>query len=441
MSVIDLGDEFAPDVEPSPRERHRSVRQDRVLRVVSLLVMLTVLLGASSLGPAAVLPIVARIPAAPGATLLIAGTRAIVVEIAHGANRISAYGLDDGVRHWTTRLTVLATDVEVVTRDDIVYVSFASPRVTGDHTDALDMRTGEMLWHSEGELSATLPDSGAVLLTTPMPTGPSRLELVDRATGVPRWSVSTGRTCVDTTSDDTARATAIGLVELCGADDTLSVRDLDTGRIRATRDIHLGTPFPVGPAAYRLNAFLLKVFGDIAVVGHSAHPVPVLEAYRADDLAPLWSGWPFAPEESLDRCGVNICVTEGAGTIMLDPRTGIALPLDAAVSVTASGPVDVAGRPTYVLLPARAEADATGTFATADFVTTAEDRTAVRIPDSAAGDTWVATRTGSAGPRLVVTPIKLLHGVRADPCLMLDGYLACARSDNRLTFWQLPDTS
>lgn len=409
--------------------------------------LLVVLLAAGSasttLGP---LVVVARIPAEPNATLFVSGTQAVVVEIRDGHNEISAYGLDDGVRHWTTRLTVLAVDVYVRTLHGTVLVGFASPGVTGDHTDAIDLRTGALRWHSKGTPVATLPDNDTVLLTSPLSVDTDRLELVDRATGVPRWSATIGDDCAHAISDDMSRVSELGLVELCGGTDDLRVFDLRTGRVRAARPINLdGLATGSRPHGGAFASFQLWLFGDVIVVQHDDSPTSVLDAYRASDLTELWSGRPIAGGAGLDRCGVDICLSQGAGLIMLDPHSGVALMAGSVPNPSTgnapSGPVLVDGRATFVLLPANARPDGRGVFATADFVTTVTDGTAVQIPDAAAGDTWVATRSvksGPAGTRLVVTPIELLHGIRADSCLILDSYLACATRDNRLTFWQLP---
>jgi hypothetical protein len=282
---------------------------------------------------------------------------------------------------------------------------------------------------------------GDVLMNSVLTDGSTILHRVDPLTGRARWSLALPTECSSAVASDPDHGLPEGLIEMCltitptGIIDTdhvtLRTVDLTDGTVRASRYLDI-TPFS-GVVDLPPNEVLpspeLDVFDDVIAVAHQNAPTPTVDAFQLATLAPLWSGLPISSTESLENCGLYLCLVTGAGSTELDPHTGKVL-----------GPGQPYGEPnvagaSYVLVARGHAVDGPGTYAVAQV----PEGASVAVPETTPGPVWLAAQAIDADTRApVTTPIEPLAGVGPGGCVLAGAYLACSTGPDVLTFWRLP---
>jgi hypothetical protein len=435
--LIDLGVDF--ELVP---ERPWTPSWRKLLRRLRLAVpACAVLLLVAAAVPAAVHPLrlLARVPLGLDPDVMVVGDDLYVYDVsgdyqASGySNTVRDYRLDDGGLRWSASLPELPPETTMTYVDGRVIVSMTATDAQGEHTAALDARTGRRLWASD--LGSAVRVAGGMLVeSTPPPPGfnfvgtsrTTSFRLLDAQTGRVRWSVDLDGDCLARTGGP-AGGPADVLVALCASAARLTEIDLADGTAVTTRTVDLGDPGRnfLLPAADRLAEPQLAVVGDTVLVAHAHAPVPAVDAYAMTGLVPRWTGVPVLAGQHLDRCGADLCVldADGAGPLV-DPRTGAPVgqarprpgPADGALVLAPPGAGDAAAR----AVPA-VPAGTSMALPRAD-------------PAHAGGGAVVLARWHAGGPP---DPVTILSGVRTPSCLQPGGYLACATTAGALALWRL----
>jgi hypothetical protein len=459
-SLVDLGEDF--DVAPvgsSVGWRWPLIRRFRLAIPVCALLFLV---AAASSPPAAPLRLAASIPVGVDASVMIEGSNLYVYDIADGHDRIRAFGLDgDGLR-WSAPASELATETTMSYVAGRVIVSMADTDSAGEHTVAFDASTGKRLWTSD--LGYAVVAAGGVLVeSAPRPPGfnyPGTVEtatfrLLDARTGLTRWSVNVPNNCVTRLSSSTT-----SLVELCLNSSRLTAVDLSDGHTAATREVDLGEPADnfFLPPANQMDEPQLVLIADTILVAHANAPRPTIDAYAMSDLHVRWTGPAVVPGESIDQCGVDVCLSDGESSgaavdlltgqqIAATPSRSATAPPDGSlilVPIGQSTPPSVAA----VLRPIAAGHSATLPSARDEQLAVRQTRPEVGGAHPAAGDVLLATnamwlarwaamdhQAGSEAGR--VEQIEILHDVTAQSCVTTAGYLACTTAVDRISLWKL----
>ncbi|HKD98068.1 MAG TPA: PQQ-binding-like beta-propeller repeat protein [Micromonosporaceae bacterium] len=462
-SLIDLGVDFHPVGEREWTPSWQRLSWQRLLRRLRLAVpvfAVLLLVAASVAAPVDPLRLVLRVPVNLDPDVMIVGGDLYVYGIAGGTDIFSAevgnanilrdYRLDGGGLRWSAPLPELPNESTISYLDGRVIVSMAATDATGEHTVALDARTGRRLWASDLGFAVGVAD-GVLVGSTPPPPGfnfvgtnpTTSFRLLDAATGQSRWSIGLDGDCLarPVSATDGPPDT---LVALCASSTRLIEVDLASGAVVSTRTVDLGDPGRnfLLPAADQLPEPQLAVVGDTVLVAHAPGgsaptsdgggqtPTPTVDAYTLAGLVPRWSGVPVFAGQRLAGCGASLCIlgTDGGGTLV-DPRTG-----DPTGRVPpGTGPAEGA----LVLMPL--DGGDTGPRAVPVVAVPAVAAgTSLALPsaDPAAASVTHAllARWRAGGPPDRVT---ILSGVRVPSCLRTDGYLACATTNGQLALWQL----
>jgi hypothetical protein len=438
--LIDLGEDRGavdPGVPARPaRPRARSRWWFLVAAVFALLA------PSAAAAPVDPLPRLYTIPAASNGFMAVAGDTLFVADTRAGRGALTAYDAADGRRRWSVPINVpLELDWQLTLNGDTLLVA---GRIY-DHTDqseAFDAATGRRLWGSTRELLMSVPDSRLVLLTD---VTRQAVYAVDERTGALRWSDRVG-TCAYTW-DDAERPRALAIA--CDDGTRLRYLDLATGATLGTATV------PRVPGAARAPMFLygdpqLAIVGGVVVAAHQGIASPVLAAFHAGDLAPLWSGLLINPGSILYPCGDQLCVGDDQVVRAYDPRTGV-LAQTVDRERPAAGPSDIDGElraggrraPAVVVTPWRADG---GTLVTAVLdvaIPVTADRRSVDIPAfGGATPTWIVQalpRPGTPGG-YALHAVGVLDDVTAGACVAFPAMLACATGTNRVTFWRVPSS-
>ncbi len=398
------------------------------------------LAAASAQAPVSPIAVSARVPVGLDASVVVLGDEAIVVEIRDQQNEISAYQLTGGKLIWTSRLDVLASDVNIVTADGAVIVSMSDMAASGLHTQAFDARTGAHLWDARDGLLDLDDHDDLMLRTGDSDAGPMTVKRVDPRTGVVRWQTVVKQFCQYAFGNDPSLRLAAAFVEMCFTDlgdssfstdtPTLRVLDATTGVVKATRVLDLTrSGFFTMPDPNQLDTPELNVWNGAVLVAHANVPQPTVDAFDVATLRPLWHGLAITAQDSLQPCGALLCVYRTNGIEVLDPATGRRLP----------GPAPFDGARTtgsaYVLVPDEPNIVAAGQL----LVAQVPEGISVTVPTWSTGLVWLASVTyGPAAGRSTPEPIQPMRGVGPGACFEAGTYLGCSTSRDELSFWRLP---
>ena len=447
-TIVDLGDRF--DVTPLDRwPRPPRIRLRQVVLVATVAAVL-LLIAASQAAPRSALRVMARVPVGLDATIMINGANLYVYDTSAGHNAISAYDLPTGTREWTSAMPEIAALSTLRYVDGLVVVSMIDTDTVGEHTVALEPRTGATAWTSD--LGLATPVTGGVMVEAmsrppgfnyPGTPSTGTVSVLDSATGRARWSHPIPASCVAAVGSSDATPRPTSLVELCSNSSTLTTIRLADGHVAAARRIDLGDParnFQLAQSD-RLDVPRLVVAAGVVLVAHADRPAPSIDAYAIDDLHPLWTGLLTDNGQDAEPCGSAICLYErGASTgVEVDPSSG-----------------RIAGA-----APSRAGAPADGSFVLLGLAKAAAGSSVTKITSAAPGigvpiattgpavepdaRNWLAIwhadseRTEGMGGSGFGSPIELLHGVTAPACAQTAALLMCAMPDAHLTVWRVPN--
>lgn len=425
--IIDLGEDFQPvDLVELGRLRNRRGRRSAVLIAVVIAILAWVGL---STPVRSVLTHVADVAVAPGSIVMVADGRLLVAEIKDGTNQLNAYDLADGKRVWSARLTVLTHSGSLARLGDVAIVSYFGASVSGDMTNAVDIRTGRVLWRSSGLLLDFRPSG---LIMEELGSAPT-LRRFDPETGASAWSRSIGSGCDWNLADD--------YVEVCANTSTLRVIDLQTGAVRARPidigavQVNFGDGVPEPPGVVKLAEA-----AGVVIVGHNSVTGPRIDAFSTYTLRSLWSR-SFAPEAALSRCGQVFCLYDDQIAIGIDPQTGAdkAFPgYDAIVNPGLSTPQEGAGsvgvNTRFALIPLGYAPDLAGNYPGATALPMVADSEAIVVPDPTRLDTFLAAVDRS---RLSMRILDRINGAGVRSCTVMAGYLACELPNYHLRLWRL----
>lgn len=439
--TIDLGDDFAPVEDPAQR-RERSGRSRRSLVVVTVGVAAALALAGSAVFGTPLAPKVTAIRAAPGGVFMVVGDEVMVADIRDGHNAMTAYSLPSGRQLWSTNLTVVANDLDLERIGDVVIAAFHGLEGAGDHTNAVDLRSGAMVWHSAGELWQAYPETGEALMTTSISGGRELISMVDVATGQARWLDREPAGCNSNLSTH--------LVHVCADSGELTVLDLATGASKASRAIDLGVKYGFAGTPQSVLEIKLAEQDGVIVVGHLGDPGPWMDGYSTDDLKHLWR-IPFFDSAYIQACGQIFCMSDGRISTGLDPHTGKTLPFpgfdvpEDTNDYVGAGPAGMtdqfalipAGSPSWMFQGPGESIDAK--YANASSVPKYTDSVGIHVPDSTSVSAWLASVHFTHGPpaELDITPLQRLPGVGVQSCVLVAGYLVCGVDRIQLTFYDV----
>jgi hypothetical protein len=429
---IDLGDHngnIATDAARLGSSPWRSLEWRAHMRPFALVIVVVaaLLVGGSVAPPLARLARLGSITVPLGAALATDGTRAMVLGSRDGTGEsIAAYNVAGGARDWFTELSIRqADDVHMTVTDGVIIVSAGRLGNRGPHTVVVDQKTGHTLWSTAEDLLNPRRGSDALLMSN----GPTEIMSRDKRTGAVRWVHALASGCSADLAVPADPDAPTALVELCLYSGALSRFNLNTGEPEITGHVSLTAAKDVDVTMFTVNDF-------VVVEDAGDHP-PRFDTYRLDDLKPLWTRAPgFSPDYNSYPCGVEICVSAGGSTVILDTRTGAVIPStghEAELSNTLLQPFVPASKVGTLLLPAPGATVPLVNRVTyvADF---AADDKVVPLPLFRPGRTWIVTLSPS-GAR---DAVQLLVGPAADVCRPIGSYLGCMTAKNTLTFWTLP---
>jgi hypothetical protein len=426
LAVIDLGGDFQPvETKAEIHVRNRRARRTGAL-VALVLVALLGISAAAGPSPDALTP-AAQLDVDPGATVMVAGDTAYVVEVRRVRKELSAYRLSGGHRLWTAVLRTEATGAVLYRIGSTMLVSYTGAAL-GVQTDGVDMGSGRLLWQSAASVIDV--STGRLVMSTSGVAGVDQLSRVDPITGEPLWTTPIGQDCYSDLAETYA--------ELCPATGLLRVVDLSTGAVRGERRLDLGGT-PAGGPAQETRVALSQADGVI-VAGHQTTATPVLDGFAAADLRPLWSE-PFFPESTVADCGTVFCMYDSEIGTGVNPQTGASMGFpgyaafrDRGLPIPDiwTGPVQLNTR--HALIPAGSIPDQKRDYPSATALVAVPDSAPVRVPSSANVDTFLASVDQPTG-RLTI--LDRLHDVGVQSCVALGAYLACEKPGSRLDFWRL----
>jgi hypothetical protein len=450
MAVIDLGEMAPMTGPPAPMPEPTVVAKTRWIRDVKVLALLLLSVGVLAASAAPLRPpmmLAALIPIGAPASVVVIGDRAIVIDGHNGHYEISAYALSRGARMWTAPIAADANSPGLSVTATTLMVTMYDDGAGSVLTQAYDLDSGGVLWSTHAFTGPTLPGGGVLALDTfggsvANGGGGTHVNLLDQRTGAARWTVTIPGNCQVGYGGEPADI-AVGLVELCVPTGELAVRDLDTGLVRARQHVDL---FPTAGGAL-LTQPSVNVVDGLVLVGHDLGsrvgtgpivndgPTTEVDAYRASDLARLWTAQQTTDAAYFFPCGTNICQAgDGGGDAVLDPRTGRRIAGMAPPGEPARFFVPVADKPTtLVLVPAEKSPGPLDAEIVPYYVYPVPQGQLAQVPSSTDGLTWVARQT-SAG----LQPIQQLRGVRADSCLEISAYVVCSMPAHVLAVWHLP---
>jgi outer membrane protein assembly factor BamB len=477
--VIDLG-VLGQDTVPAPRRSPGWRRLSRPPRsLVVVLALAATLLGvAGAQAPGATgLTELSSVPALGGAQYAVEGDSLYVVEAAPTGNRVSAYRLRDGALRWSTPVTVLASLASFQAAAGVVLISMYAPGVSGDHTVALDERTGQVLWRSAEVIDVVLQSRQRVLLTVPDTSGQvavgapdqqpaTRVDAVDLRDGRAAWTYRMAPGCQHLSGTDVAATDGAGP----GGGATMTVLCLDRvdpvetnpdstamGELRSV-DLMTGRDLRSAPLTYPLARApdpLAELHPDTApplepVLGRAAGVVLIgtaspsgatLTAYDPDTLRPLWTRQMSDYDYGATACAGALCLTDGYGLAVVDPGTGrlrwqiaqraYAQPLGRLLGQLLVQPVAGQHAMLVDVGTGRRVVDLSGWRA----VAAGADSPTIfaRWLPVADGRVWFATVDGDP---LAVRPIGAATDVLQDGCRADGGYLVCETLHQDLRVWR-----
>jgi outer membrane protein assembly factor BamB len=461
-AAIELGEEFDPVdwVRPPPPAWWR---RGWALAGYAALVLL-VLGPPAPVVPDVLVPVVALPPGGAiayelsGNTLYAAwfayqAPRASAAQPAPSQATLDAYRLDDGRLRWRVLLPVdLGSLLIRAAGPDTVVVSTLDLGATGDRTVAFDAGSGRLLWDSRLPLLPTAPVGETVVLgaylspsgepmgspyvATPGSGAPPAmlLQAVHARSGGVAWTLR-----IDEGSYTALPAVAafpggagIPYAVVIGPGGAARSVDLASGTVAGPGRVPIG---PTRSVRGTEEGPELVVSGAWLLVGYQGAGGPTLASYRADTLAPAWSGRVASLNLVTAPCGELTCLTDKYGTRAVDLATG-----RVAWQGRAWQPVGMLGGWVYAVDP--------GTAVPASLLAPGSGAPLLSLTG------WTVIQGPAAGPHLMyrggwlsvlragttgvprVEPVAPLAGRSITECAAVPRFIVCGSGQDRLWIWR-----
>jgi hypothetical protein len=293
VPVIDLGlDRVEPDL---------SVRSPRRLSVLVVLTLAFVLAGPGAASPAP--PRFVELFVSASADSFWLAPQALHV-VSRDGTELSTYRLD-GTLQWTVPLRRPRqgySELQVDLAEGLILVTVrGGVRPLVSEVWAYDAATGELRWRADGGVAFAAPGASQVVLHRA-----DEFAVVDSRTGTVAWTFH-----LPPGEQLDVRLDHLLLLDAAGV---LTVRDLGTGTVLATRQL----PGPVAPR-------YAQSVGSLVLVSEPRPDGIALGAYRRATLDPQWTVVGLPLETSVISCPPVLCVTVADGLLVLDLQTGIQL--------------------------------------------------------------------------------------------------------------------
>jgi hypothetical protein len=307
---IDLGEEWSVVEERRARERPRPGRRAPLAALLLVVVLLSV--GGSAVTTSPFTPL-ATFDAANVSATQIGGGGVFVAGGTGTALFVARYAEDTGAMTWKTALPDRADSLAYLPGAGVVtawsYSQDAPSRVM-----VLDAATGARLWELSGELygPATL-DAKQALTVTGDPNTPAQARYIDLRTGRAIW-----------TRPVPARAQIVataGFVVVAAPDGTVTLLARDTGAVLGSLKVDLLVPDDA--TLNQPDIAMVNVIGGRMLVSRRiGTPDGEVASYDLPGLTLRWlrsgllPGYPWP-------CGPNLCLSGVTGDMTaLDPATG-----------------------------------------------------------------------------------------------------------------------
>jgi hypothetical protein len=374
---------------------------------------------------------------------------------------LDAYRLKDGQLRWRVIIPVDVRDLMIrPAGPDTVVVSSLELSAAGDRTIAYDVPSGRLLWASELPLLPTGPVGdtallGAYISPDGTPLGSPYAQAA--GTGAPpamvlrAVQVRTGATAWALRVPAGSRTALPVMAALSGEDNPYAVM-IDPSSEARSINLHTGALSP--PAQVRIGSTrtvrgdeqgpALAVSGRWLIIAYQGAGGPTLASYRADTLAPGWTGRVDSLNVVATACAALTCLTDEEGSRAVDLATG-----RVAWMATASQPVGMLGRWLYAV-PLDAARNGYPSL-----LVPASGTTALRLTGWAAvpgpaggpylvnaekepglpGGAWLGVVHTVAGvPR--VEPVAPLAGLVIAGCTAVPDFVVCLTRDQYLWVWR-----
>jgi hypothetical protein len=317
----------------------------------------------------------------------------------------------------------VATNSDLIATPATVIATLAQPQANGITVEAFGLRTGSIRW--ERVASGVEPVPGGLLIYTQSASS-GVVSRVDPDTGVQAWSITIPQGCAETTARDLGQVEPDAIVEFCVDTGRLSVIDLGSGRVTASRRVSarplLGPSGVADPESqYRRVLFA----GAVTLLSIADGSHLSISAFRTSDLVPLWSGLPMDVNDQLHDCAPDVCLDGNGDRLVIDPLTGHLVPAATTPRSPASGPGTLLVVPDSADYADMRAGDVPGND------TPVPAGTSAQVMDAGLGTIWIATWSASS-----IRLLQQLSNVETDSCVSIAGYIACATSFGHLTFWR-----
>jgi outer membrane protein assembly factor BamB len=235
--------------------------------------------------------------------------------VAQTFGELTSYDLDSGRVRW--QAAQASPFYRLQQADGLLLMRPWSIGMRDPGTFALTLDSGADQWRNAGNV-LTLPGSSTLLAVDPARknAGTSRwvegqVNALDPVTGRTRWSVRVPDSGVLLGVPGPADTGARML--LVGADRTMTLHDMDDGRLLASANI------PISPSEY--GADNPTVAGGVILLRHPNFHGMQISAYDPFTLRRLWTK-PAYQGHMIRECGILACLVGESGVQAIDPATG-----------------------------------------------------------------------------------------------------------------------
>jgi hypothetical protein len=243
-----------------------------------------------------------------------------------GADEVVAHEPAGGHVSWQAGVSLSVTDIAVAGHALLVS---GTPNYPSMVTDLLDSSTGQLLQQLDGQPVATNQDGSIVVLADD-----NAVQGVSTTTGRPVWSVIRQEHEV-----------------FVGGPSWYGLLNSQTGEVRpldpTNRDAHgFVVPAAAQPDGFTLSGWIVEgADSSVYVSTDVSNQTIVVSGINPTTGAGLWSrrlrivALSAATPVAVSGCGPRVCLTDGGGVAVVDPKTGAMTVLTGATKVFTNGKV------------------------------------------------------------------------------------------------------
>lgn len=376
-------------------------------------------------------------------TMRIVGSTLLAVAVA-GGPRLTAYRLDDGARRWTVPLPLSGLEAPASAIDVVDGVALVS---NGEATVAVDISSGQELWHSDipRAINVRIPHAIVVETYSVSADETSTAASTSRAAWVRALNARTGQQIWEYPApagwlvtlpyvvDGTDPASTFVVSSLDGG--AIAV-DLATGQALTSGQIESPVTAPAGQGEEQ-QEWRYQIYGNQLLVYAGSR----LTAYALGTLAWQWTVAVPGTDASLTGCGPWLCLDDGATLRALARGTGTpawSMPRGSGQPSLAwvrqwiyRGPVpgDPGDASLFEPVAQRVVLDLGNWRLAAQ----ADTPAVLRLDGGRSGLTWIGLLTEG----LQVEPLGAVTALNQQPCAVGGpGYLACLTVRGDLRIWR-----